>query len=296
MKIMKKFKISSINYTNPDDVTLYRICAVSSFVTASGDRVSKGEFGGWIEKESNLSQEGNCWVFDDAKVFGDAFVRGDAIVKGNAKVFGSAEIKDNAVISGNADIFGVARIYQNAQVCGLAKVFGSVLIKGNALITGRAKVRGDGVIIGGNAILSGDTETYGSKFQIYESVFFEDAIVKSIDDFFSLGPIDGLSITLFRTANNEIRIGEFATCSYYDFEKFMSLGKMSPLFKEIFQKVYSVFVEYVLQDIFAPCPICRGRVNNDPDASTIHCLHCGCSAPKESWRKIAVLSKKDFMV
>ena len=34
--------------------------------------VKKGDLGGWIEKEDNLSQEGDCWVFGDAWVYGDA--------------------------------------------------------------------------------------------------------------------------------------------------------------------------------------------------------------------------------
>ena len=34
-------------------------------------RVSDGLVGGWIENESNLSQEGNCFVSGDAKVYGD---------------------------------------------------------------------------------------------------------------------------------------------------------------------------------------------------------------------------------
>ena len=43
--------------------TLHRIEALKSF----GD-MSAGEKGGWIEKEENLSQEGSCWVYGDARV------------------------------------------------------------------------------------------------------------------------------------------------------------------------------------------------------------------------------------
>ena len=44
---------------------LHRIEALRDF----GD-VKKGDKGGFIEKEENLSQYGDCWVYDDAKVFG----------------------------------------------------------------------------------------------------------------------------------------------------------------------------------------------------------------------------------
>jgi len=61
--------------------TLYRIEAVESF-----DNVKAGEKGGWIEKEDNLSQEGDCWVYDDARVCGNAWVYGDAQEYGNARI------------------------------------------------------------------------------------------------------------------------------------------------------------------------------------------------------------------
>ena len=52
--------------------------------------VKKGDKGGLIEKESNLSQDGDCWVFENARVYGDAWVYGGARVYGNARVSGDA--------------------------------------------------------------------------------------------------------------------------------------------------------------------------------------------------------------
>lgn len=66
--------------------TLRRIRAVVSFAS-----VKKGEVGGWIETENNLSRYGNAWVC------------GDAEVSGNAKVCGNAWVCNDAKVSGNAD-------------------------------------------------------------------------------------------------------------------------------------------------------------------------------------------------
>ena len=49
-------------------ITLFQIKAEMSF----GD-IPKGDLGGWIEKESNLSHSGNAWVYDNARVSGDAW-------------------------------------------------------------------------------------------------------------------------------------------------------------------------------------------------------------------------------
>ena len=67
-------------------VQLFRIKALISF-----EGVKKGDVGGYVENEKNLSQYGNAWVSGNAKVYGDAEVSGNAWVSGNAKVSGDAD-------------------------------------------------------------------------------------------------------------------------------------------------------------------------------------------------------------
>ena len=74
---------------------LFRIEALKDF----GD-VEKGEKGGWIEKEENLSQENNAWIYGNARVYGNASVYGNTEIYGNASVYGDAEIYGKKLISG----------------------------------------------------------------------------------------------------------------------------------------------------------------------------------------------------
>ena len=78
---MKKYELTEETLT-VSEKTLYRIRAVRDF-----GFVKTGEFGGYIEKEENLSHFGNAWISGDAKVYGDARVSGNARVYGNAEVF-----------------------------------------------------------------------------------------------------------------------------------------------------------------------------------------------------------------
>lgn len=66
--------------------TLHRIKALKDF-----GNVKKGELGGYVESEYNLSQIGNCWVYGNARVCGDAWVYGNAELCGNARVYGNAD-------------------------------------------------------------------------------------------------------------------------------------------------------------------------------------------------------------
>ena len=128
---MKKYELTD-ETIDVSGTTLHRIKALKDF-----GNVKKGELGGYVESERNLSQEGNCWVCGNAKVCGDAEVCGNAKVCGNAWVFGNAEVYGNAKVYGNAWVFG------NAEVCGNAKVYGNAWVYGNAEVCGNARVYGD---------------------------------------------------------------------------------------------------------------------------------------------------------
>ena len=112
---MKKFELTAEFVTNVFGKKLFRIKALVAF-----GNVEKGELGGFIEKEDNLSHGGNAWVYGDAWVSGDAQVSGDARVYGNAWVSGDAQVSGNARVSGDAQVSGDARVYGNARVSGNA--------------------------------------------------------------------------------------------------------------------------------------------------------------------------------
>ena len=76
---MKKFELTSEFITNIFGTKLFRIKALIEF-----GNVKAGELGGFVEKEENLSQDGNAWVYDSARVYDNARVCGDACVYGDA--------------------------------------------------------------------------------------------------------------------------------------------------------------------------------------------------------------------
>ena len=70
---MKKFELTSETKINIFGKKLFRIKALVSFGV-----VKTGETGGWVEKEENVNQSGDAWVFGNAEVFGNARVFGNA--------------------------------------------------------------------------------------------------------------------------------------------------------------------------------------------------------------------------
>lgn len=96
---------------------LRRVQALRDF----GD-VKAGDLGGWIEKESNLSHHGDCWVYDDAEVFGDAQIRDNAQIRRGAQVLGEAEVFDNAKVLGSAKIGGCCMIFGESVIGGEVEI------------------------------------------------------------------------------------------------------------------------------------------------------------------------------
>ena len=82
---MKKFELVAELSKEFFGCKLFRIRALISF-----SNVSKGDLGGWVEKEECVDQSGDAWVYGNAQVYGNAWVYGDARVYGNAWVSGNA--------------------------------------------------------------------------------------------------------------------------------------------------------------------------------------------------------------
>lgn len=170
-----KYKLTDETKTTELGVVLRRICALGE-IRRWG--VCKGDIGGWIESESNLSQDGDAWisenamVYDDAQVSGNAMAYGDAQVRGNARVYDDAQVygdaevygyalvRGNAVVSENADIFGNAEICGNARVGGRAEIIGYAVVSENAKVYGNARVGGY-ARVGGDANIIGNAQVYG---------------------------------------------------------------------------------------------------------------------------------------
>ena len=112
---MKKFELTAEFVTNVFGEKLFRIKALVAF-----GNVEKGELGGFIEKEDNLSHDGNAWVYGDAQVSGHARVYGNAWVSGNAQVYGDALVYGDAQVSGDAWVYGDA---DYATVKGFGRFF-----------------------------------------------------------------------------------------------------------------------------------------------------------------------------
>ena len=144
--------------SNNEEITLYQIRALRDFTCPyklnpnseilGTTLIKKGDLGGYVEKEENLSHEGGCWIFEDAEV------RDNGRVEGNARLVGNSLVRDNAIVKGYSCLSSSAYVWGNAVLDGATQMKGLVSIGGNSRtngyvsINGNSQVRGDSVLDG----------------------------------------------------------------------------------------------------------------------------------------------------
>lgn len=161
---MTKTKRASKKYTliKSDRPGLFRIVALKDISYF----VRKGDIGGYVESEKNLSQEGTCWIFDNAVVCNSAVVKEHARIRDNAYIYSNAVIQgatyvgDNAHI-GDAAIVGGKPTYWNADIRGNAHICGNVIVDtGDVRIADNAHITGS-VLIKGNVRIGSESKIDG---------------------------------------------------------------------------------------------------------------------------------------
>lgn len=111
----KKYKITDIEHETIKG--LFRI-----------KRLRDGLIGGFVSGYHNLSQDGDCFIYDDACVYNKAEVSDDAIVCDKANVF------DNASVSCKAKVKDDSHVYDNAMVSGESVIYGQATVRDAAIV------------------------------------------------------------------------------------------------------------------------------------------------------------------
>lgn len=120
------------------EIKLYRIQALKTFTKPGGYNpvVHVGELGGYVEAEDNLSQDGNCWLFDKARVKDGGKVLDDAIVCDKSLISKNSIIRGRSVIGGHCFV-------TNQSVIIDSRLEGNVTVTGYSIIHSGSYLYGD---------------------------------------------------------------------------------------------------------------------------------------------------------
>ena len=156
-----KYKITNIEMTWHGHI-LHRIKALKDFILINGKEIRKGDLGGWIESEDNLSQEGLCWIYDECKMYDNARRSENSIGYGNSHQF------DNSQQFGDSQQFGRSRQFENSIQSENSRQYGNSIQYGNSQQSGDSQQFGDSRQFG-NSQQFGDSRQYGNSQQFGNS-------------------------------------------------------------------------------------------------------------------------------
>lgn len=145
--------------------TLIQVQAIKNFKTSSGSSVSAGQLGGWIERESNLSQRWNAWLDEESYAFDGSLIAENAYVE-------KSSLFDSVCIRGDSYIYE-------------SKLFDSTIVTGQSEVE-KSQLYGQTVLGGYCSVVQSNLTNVqvktGSDFEdkkSWNSYHFEDTFLKT---------------------------------------------------------------------------------------------------------------------
>ena len=101
----RKFELTNITMEFKGR-TLYRIRALKDF-----SDIEAGDLGGWVSSEDNLSQEGDCWIYNEAKCMDNARMCDNSTMHDYSKMYDYSIMRGNSEMYGHSEMFGYSEMY-----------------------------------------------------------------------------------------------------------------------------------------------------------------------------------------
>lgn len=138
-----KYEITNRTNTvrNPitnEDITVYQIKYLKDI---DKHNIKNGDLGGWVEKNNNLSQEGDCVITGETVITGEAYIYGDVVVYAS-RIHGVTETLTD--MERVLEISGTAKLV-SCFVVGSPHIFDNALLL-NSIIKNNPKIYGNAVV------------------------------------------------------------------------------------------------------------------------------------------------------
>ena len=145
--------------------TLHRIRALRNF-----NDVKAGDIGGFVESEWNLSQEGNCWIYDDAICMDSASVYDNAKMYNRSCMYNYSRMYDNSEMYDNSRMYNNSKMFDNSEMYGNSIMFDNSRMYNNSKMFDNSSLHGNAKA-SGNAILKDDDSLCGKINKPFKKIF-----------------------------------------------------------------------------------------------------------------------------
>ena len=156
----KKYELTDITMRCEGRI-LYRIRALKDFAD-----VKKGKLGGWVETEDNLSQKGNCWIYNNAKCMDNARMYDNSTMFDRSEMHNNSVMYDYSRMYGNSAMYGYSRMLDYTTMYGNSEMHDYSKMCDNSEMHEGSKMYNNSIIsehgeMWKNGVLDGDKNLYG---------------------------------------------------------------------------------------------------------------------------------------
>ena len=197
---------------------LYRIKALKDF-----SDVKKGDLGGWVFSKNNLSQEGDCWIYNNAKCMDNARVCDDScmydysVMRNNSCMYDSSRMYDHSIMydhsemHDNSEMHGYSimleysimhehsKMYNHSEMHGYSEMFGYSEMHDygkmfdNSRMYDYSKMYNDSSIYDVSAMF-GSSRMFGSS-KLKDKEKLHGKLVSKVDNFININNKKGRMVT-----------------------------------------------------------------------------------------------------
>ena len=215
--------------------TLYRIRALKDF-----SDVKVGDLGGWVQSEDNLSQKGECWIYDEAKCMDNARMYDDSCMYGYSEMYDSSRMHGDSKMHNYSEMhdysimYSYSKMYDNAEMHDNSKMYGNSIMYGNSMMFDYSEMFDDSAMYGnstmnGYSIMFGNSELYDDSEMHGRSRMYGDSILKDEEKLY--GELISKVDKFIDISNPK---GEMVTGVLKDGEVLFNVGNLSEINKEEF--------------------------------------------------------------
>ena len=195
----KKYELTDITMEF-EGRTLYRIRALEDFYD-----VEKGDLGGWLQSEDNLSQEGYCWIYDNAKcvdnarMYDNSRIYNNAVMYDYSAMYDDSRMYDYSAMYDNSRMYDYGRMYDDSAMYGCSEIYEDSVMFDYSAMYGNSAMYGHSAMYNCSAMYDNSemhdySETCGnSKLKGREKLYGK--LISEIDNFIEINDKEGNTVT-----------------------------------------------------------------------------------------------------
>ena len=183
----RKYEMTNITMEF-EERTLYRVRALKNF-----RNVKAGDLGGWVSGKHNLSQEGDCWIYDEAKCMDNARMYHNSAMYNNAvmcdfsEMHGCSEMHNYSAMLDNSRMYNCSAMYDNSRMYNDSKMYN------NSRMFDNSAMHNNTVMLDNSKMFENSRMYRDSRLKNKESLYGK--LVTKVDRFIEINNTGGRIVT-----------------------------------------------------------------------------------------------------